>query len=171
LCITAVPLFSEEIILLLKLKGNSCSLTVNFLSTEKQVVLTALEDGLKSQIIFQIKVYEKRDDFFSFLGDRLVSEYFPTFIAYKDFFDNTYIIEDHSGKKKSYSDTDKFLNAFFSLKDFIMEGMDESRFSSYYVVVSVQMDSVRLIAPFTLLYLFPFKERFSSQWVRKDFIP
>ncbi len=144
---------------------------VSLISSEKQAILEALNSGLKSQIIFTIKIYERSEGLFAFLGDRLVAEFNPSLVAYRDFFDEEYVIEPWQGEKNSFKNVEQFFTAFFTLNDFMLQGIEESQLSRYYVLVRIQLDSVKLIPPFTILSLLPFEGRFISPWVRMELSP
>ncbi|MBN1797026.1 MAG: hypothetical protein JW822_00500 [Spirochaetales bacterium] len=170
-CVILFSLAADRAVAGISFYNESVALTVTFTSSGKQAVLEALNDGLKSHITFSIKIYERSEGLFAFLGDRLVAEYNPSSVAYKDFFDDEYVIESWRGEKTGFKSFEQFFKTFLTLNDFILQGIEESEVSGYYMLVRVQLDSVKLIPPFTILSFLPFKGRFLSPWVRMELSP
>jgi len=144
--------------------------SASFDSNADKKVLESLSDGLKAQIFFQIKLYEKNEGFFSFLGDRLVLERNLAYISYMDFFDNKYMIQTSNQRLIGFNDPERFINNFFSINDYRLTSLEEKNISKYYILVCIHLNSVRLVAPFNLLSLFTSEESFTTQWVKKDLI-
>jgi hypothetical protein len=171
LFITIFSLFTEEVGVRIGFNKEATTLSVTLLNAERQEVLETLNEGLKAQIIFSIKLYERSEGLCAFLGDRLVEEYNLSTVAYRDFFTEEYVIESWRGEKICIKEAEQFFTIFFSLKDFSIQGIEEAEAYRYYVLVRVQLDSVKLIPPFTILSFLPFGGRCTSPWVRMELSP
>ena len=163
------PLFSQEAKIQVTIKGSDIIVNARFLMWNcREIVYNALEQGLKSKIFFQIRIFEKAEGFFWFLGDRLVFEADPWYLGYIDFFENEYIIEASTGQMFRFKKKVDFFEYFLSLKDFAIEKIIENELSRYYMLLRIHLDSVRIVAPFTLLSLFSTEESFTTEWYRSN---
>jgi hypothetical protein len=166
-----LSVFTEQVDVRIAFNKEAPALSVTLLNAEREVILDTLNKGLKAQIIFSIKIYEKAEGLCAFLGDRLVEEYNLFSVAYRDYFVDEYVVESWRGDKTYFKKAELFFTAFFSLKDFRMKGLEEFQGGRYYVFVRVQLDAVKLIPPFTILTFLPFGGRFTSPWVRMELSP
>jgi len=165
-----VPVFTQNDTVRIQINTTTDTLSVFFISRNAGRVLYVLNDGLESQIFFYIRLYKKAEGFFAFLGDHLVAEYSPQCVGYRDFFDDDYVIENYDGKILRFKNPDKFVKELFSLRDFRLRGMEEADHSGYYVMVMVQLDSVKLVPPFTILSLLPFEGRSVTPWIKQELV-
>ncbi len=146
-------------------------ISVFFSTVHGEAIREALDQGLKSQIFFYIRLYRKAEGLFAFLGDHLIAEYSPWYTGYRDFFNEEYVLQRADGKTFGFKEFEEFLQEFFTLRDFMLWGMEESSLSGYYVQVMVQLDSVKLVTPFTILSLLSFEGRFTTGWIKKELTP
>lgn len=136
--------------------------------TLKQMILSCLDDGLKSQIYYQIRAYQKNQGFFSFLGDIIIFETNPSYLAYFDFFETKYTIQTNTMDIIKIDNSDDFLDTFFSLLNYRLKELDELHTGIYYVNIRIHLEPVRLVPPFNLLSLFKADESFTSDWIQFD---
>ena len=144
-----------------------------------------LRDGLESRITFTLRCYEHRPGIAGLLGDALLAERTVVRVAFYDFFDRRFVVE-QDGQRSSYADEAGFLAAFFTLGGVEVlpaaagprsvgaearprggrtgRGVDGSR----YVAARAQYDPVRLSPPLTILTLFGVAARHTTPWVRQD---
>jgi hypothetical protein len=174
LCLLA-PVFPQENRAFLQiqpqLQPERTGISVFFSTVHSGAVREALDQGLESQIFFYIRLYQKAEGLFAFLGDHLIAEYSPWYKGSRDFFNEEYVLQRSDGKTLGFKYFGDFLHEFFTLRDFLLWGMEESGRSGYYVQVMVQLDSVKLVTPFTILSLLSFEGRFSTGWIKKELTP
>ena len=134
----------------------------------------ALRDGLESRITFTLRCYEHRPGIAGLLGDALLAERTVVRVAFYDFFDRRFVVE-QDGQRSSYADEAGFLAAFFTLGGVeVMPAAGAPRSAgrgaagSRYVAARAQYDPVRLSPPLTILTLFGVAARHTTPWVRQD---
>jgi hypothetical protein len=115
-------------------------------------ISAALGDGLKSEIVFQFRIYRKNRGFFSFTGDVLVLEKKLTYVAYKDFFKNIYIIQNESGYS-IYSGEGEFFEQFLKCSLFLVTLPDSPDPSDYTVLARITINPVKLEPPLHIVSL------------------
>lgn len=108
-------------------------------------VLQALADGMRSEITFTIRLYRSLGGPARLLGDRLVAEYHPSFIAYRDPFTREYVIESAVGTQRRIESAESFLQEFYSLAAFPVPTNTIADLDRHYLLCQVQLRPVRLV--------------------------
>ena len=128
-------------------------------------VLEPIEAGLKSQIIFTIQLCEKREGFFSFLGDIVLHEETVQYVGHKDFFEKVYVLEDAGGEKTVFANAEDFFYAFRTLRRYsVNHYLPSEKTPRLFFRVQVTVYQVKLVAPLTLIYSFSKEGVFESGW-------
>ncbi len=159
---------SDELAASISRNHDRLRLSVDFFGYDRDEFLTNVNEGLKPQITFQIKVYRKAEGFFKFLGDRLVEEYHPMFEAGKDPFLSRYVIYEDSDKKTLYTDPALFLKSFFRLRDYPIPQPETEPLDGHYILVQVVYKKIRLLPPLNILSLVFMDQAEKSEWYRVE---
>jgi hypothetical protein len=126
-------------------------------------ILSALDEGLESEITFQIRVYEKTEGFFSFFGDRLIIQDAPSFRANLDRFANRYVILPPEGEGSFFSDKNAFLSEFLRLDEYTITGFAPEKSKEYYLLARIRLVPARLVGPLAIISLF-FRTGHTTDW-------
>jgi hypothetical protein len=129
-------------------------------------VLAALEEGLASEIQFQLRLYRRQRAPFAFLGDRLASELRLVRTARFDRFERRYRIQSPGAAEVLFEDAGGFLEAFFALGPLALGALSEGDTAEYYVQSRVRLTPVKIVYPLQLITLF--YPQASSPWLRKE---
>ncbi len=169
LLFSCIAIYSQEAVVSVRLHGNGFVVTAELNNVDEKVIFQSLKKGLKSEISFQIRLYQKHQGVLNLFGDRLISEVHPFFTAQWDPFDARYILTD--GKVKSvFSDPGEFIKAFFKLEKYYIGVPKPYAASDCYLMVQIQLLPVKFVAPLNIFSLVkPFYE-FLTPWVRYDII-
>jgi hypothetical protein len=153
----------------LKISVNETSARVNakLSGSDTEQITHAITEGLKSEIIFQFRLYKKNTGFFSFMGDIFISEKSAVRIAYKDFFTNYFIIQ--SGKATElFADESEFLAGFFSIDGFEIEFPKNMTSGEYSIRCRITLNPVKVEPPLHIVSLItPIGT--STPWVEVQF--
>jgi hypothetical protein len=132
-----------------------------------------LRNGLESRITFTLRCYEHRPGLAGLFGDLLLAERTVVRVAFYDFFDRRFVVEQDDARA-SYADDAGFLAAFFTLRDVEISppagaprSVGAGGGPSRYVSARAQYDPVRLSPPLTILTLFGVAARYTTPWVRR----
>lgn len=131
-------------------------------------ILGSLRSGLRSQIRFVIRVYERGRGFLSFLGDRLVGTDQVSYEAQWDEFGGDYVITRLGATKRAssrFSDAVAFTDHFFSIAD-EKTGIRVANHDHPYVLSSVEIQTVELAPPLTMIAAFLRGHQISTPWIR-----
>jgi hypothetical protein len=175
LCLAPLPLAAQPA----SSGGAGDDLSVTLLSERNHLLLTAvyrlpsvrdildpIENGLKSRVVFTLRLVEPRAGLFAFLGDATILEKTVAAVGYKDFFENVYVLEDEAGRKKTFAREDDFVAAFVSLSRFPLDEFLAARPGARsFLRLQAKVYPVRLIAPLTLIYLLSESGVLESGWV------
>jgi hypothetical protein len=147
-------------------RGNiGLSVTVLYQLDPSPSRIEPIESGLKSRIVFTIQYMERREGLFFFLGDIVLSELAVEYTGYKDFLEDTYILEDSRGRKMVFKTPAEFFQAFTRLQSvpldtLIAPGND----GHHYLRAQVRYFPVKLLAPLTLVYILSPGDVIESGW-------
>jgi hypothetical protein len=130
---------------------------------KSEEILSALEEGLESEITFQIRVYEKAEGFFSFFGDKLIIQDAPAFRANLDRLANRYVIKPLQGEESLFSDKNAFLTDFLRLDGYTLAGFEPQSGKEYYLLARIRLVPARLIGPLAIISLF-FRTGHTTDW-------
>jgi hypothetical protein len=171
LLLAPVVAFAQETRLDAELRGGKVYGSVEYLNTHSQDVLASLWDGLRAEIIFQLRLYRRNRGILSFLGDRLVVERQVGKIALFDFYENRYKILKGDVVTGEYAAEVEFLDAFFSLSPTEIGEIEAWNERDYYVLARVRMMPVKLIAPLNIITLFSSETVFTTPWIEAELNP
>ena len=76
----------------------------------EEKIISALREGLRAEITYQIRIYRKMHGLLGVLGDRLIEESDPSFEARWDIFSKSYVLTDETGTEKYFKDSVPFLS-------------------------------------------------------------
>jgi hypothetical protein len=172
LCLVPLPLAAEQSAggalsaALVPDKGR-LFLSAVFRLTASRDVLEPIGSGLKSRAVFTVQLVEPRSGLWSFLGDVVLLEKNVTFVAYKEFYENVFVIEDEAGRKTAFAREDDFAVAFASLSRYPLEEFLAARGrAGSFLRVRAKVYPVQLVSPLTLIYLLSSSGVIESDWER-----
>jgi len=135
---------------------------------EGDKVISSLEEGLTAEIVFQFRVYNINRGIFSIFGDRLVFEKKISYIAFKDFFINQYVIQTDDSRFIYYDTTGDFITGFTTLSDYLLIDAHSINLNEYYILARISITPVKLEPPLHIIALFSSIGR-TSGWVEYRF--
>jgi len=148
------------------LQGGRVLVSLGYSDPRSGQVLAALEDGLASEIQFQLRLYRRQRGPFAFLGDRLASELRLVRTARYDRFERRYRILSPGAPEARFADARSFLEAFFALGPLALGAIPAGDAARYYVQSRVRLAPVKIVPPLKLITLF--YPQTSSPWLRKE---
>ena len=131
----------------------------------EQEILSSLSSGLRAEIRFDVRVYEKATGFFGFLGDKLVGENRTVYEAQWDEFGNEFLVTASNHSIYTFRTAPSFLAFFFALKSHETGIAVPSR-GSLYMLTNVGVNAVRLVPPLNMILLFFRSQNESTPWER-----
>ncbi|TVR00422.1 MAG: hypothetical protein EA403_11860 [Spirochaetaceae bacterium] len=131
-------------------------------------VIEALESGMRSEVAFEIRLYRPLDGLAGLLGDQLVAEYHPSFIAFRDRFTREYVIESPVGAQRRFASRDEFLREFFAIRSFAIPTGAIPEINEHYVLCRVELRPVKLVPALRLLEALRPGETIATPWERLD---
>jgi hypothetical protein len=159
----------QEILLSAGLTSREIRVSADYAGDEIDQVLAALQEGFKSEIVFQFRLYERKRGFFSYFGDRLVFEKSVTRLAYRDLFEQRFVIE--SGDERlSIGGEEAFLPAFFRLSGFRLASIRDIDVRDYYVLGRIRVQPVRLVSPLNIVTLLFRRTVTTTPWQAVDIL-
>lgn len=126
-----------------------------------------LEEGLKAEICYQFRLYRRDTGFFSFLGDKIITEKKVIKTAYLDIYERVFIIEVNKGKKVLLYEED-FLRSFFKAEDVQIGRLDSGESKEHYVLARISFSPVRLVPPLNMISLFYKKTAVVTRWAEAE---
>ncbi len=131
-------------------------------------VIDAIESGMRSEVAFEIRLYRPLDGLAGLLGDQLVAEYHPSFVAFRDRFTREYVIESPIGAQRRFSSRDEFLQEFFSIRSFTVPTGALPEIDDHYLLGRVELRPVKLVPALRLLQALRPGETIATPWQRLD---
>ena len=148
------------------LEGDRVVVSLSYSDPRAGEVLAALEDGLASEIQFQLRLVRRQRVPFAFLGDRLVSELRLVRTARYDRFQRQYRIQSPAEAETRHEEARGFLEAFFALGPLPLGELEAGEAGQYYVQSRVRLSPVKIVFPLKLIALFC--PQASSPWMRGE---
>ena len=133
-------------------------------------ILSSLEDGLKSEIIFQFRLYHKNTGLFSLFGDRLIFEKKITRVAYFDIFEDFFVMETQGAGVQKFRQKEEFLGEFFQFNDYSLAKLKDENLSQMYVLARISLNPVRIVPPLNIISLFFTHTAVTTPWVESALI-
>jgi hypothetical protein len=147
-------IYTLETLFSIQLSPEWVTVSAKALALDTPRIFSSLEEGLASEIVFQFRVYKIKSGFFSFFGDQLVIEKELSYIAYKDFFLNQYIIRTDDKKYFYFETINDFINSYSAISGFQLVKTDMIHPSDYYILARVRSTPVKLDPPLHIIALF-----------------
>jgi hypothetical protein len=133
-----------------------------------RVVLESLNRGMRSQVTFEIRLYRPLDGIAGLLGDRLVAEYHPSYVAFRDVFTREYVIESPVGAQRRFESADAFLSEFFAIRTFPIPTDTITDVDEHYLLAQVVLRPVMLVDALRLLDAVRPGESVVTPWTRVE---
>ncbi|MBN2050320.1 MAG: hypothetical protein JW760_07750 [Spirochaetales bacterium] len=130
-------------------------------------ILTSFNNGLRSGIRFEIRLYRVATGFRSFFGDQLLREEHIVKEGHVDSFSRAYRITTDS-KIQDYHNFRQFQEVFYHLADLSIPFIPSSADGAYYILCRVVVEKMKLVPPLNLLSPFMKTNRIATPWVRLD---
>ncbi len=134
-------------------------------------VIDSLSAGLKSEIIYQFRLYERTNGLLSFFGDRLVAEARPAYTAHFDVFRDVYVVGTNDGTEQLFQTEADFVRGFFHIQDVALGQSTLEDPLSHYVQVRIRLIPVKLRPPLTIIALFSAAGSIFTDWVTAPVVP
>ena len=128
--------------------------------------LKTIRSGLKSEILFEFRLYKKQNGIISLLGDRLVREEKTIYTGYYNMYDRYFILKRNNGRETVFKNSNEFLENFFSLKDYTLKYPFFSNANEYYLMCRVKYIPVKLVPPLNIVNFFTKSENVTTKWQR-----
>lgn len=145
--------------------GGGVVIDVFLLEYPEEQILNSFSKGYRSQVTYTVKIYEQNTGFFSFLGDRILSEYTIARIAGWDQFSERFFYTDADGRRKTFFSKKAFFENFFTLHNYPVK-LPKGRSRQLYSLVGVEIEPVHLIPPLTIINMLNRKNIIHSGWKR-----
>lgn len=126
-----------------------------------------LEEGLKTEISYQFRLYRRYKGFFSFLGDKVIAEKKVIKTAYLDIYERVFIIE-VNGEKKVLLYEEDFLRSFFKAEDVQIGRLSSRESKEHYVLARISFSPVRLVPPLNMISLLYKKTAVVTRWTEAE---
>ena len=126
-----------------------------------------LEEGLKTEISYQFRLYRRDKSFFSFLGDKVIAEKKIIKTAYLDIYERVFIIEVNEEKKVLLYEED-FLRSFFKAEDVQIGRLSSRESKEHYVLARISFSPVRLVPPLNMISLLYKKTAVVTRWTEAE---
>lgn len=161
----STALYGQDLAVDARVGPRSVSVAVGF-QYEGESVLAALEAGMRAEITFAIRLYQPLRGVARLLGDRLLAEYHPGFIAYRDPFTREFVIESAVGTQRRLESEAEFLEDFFTLAAFPIPIDPTADIDRYYLLCQVELRPVRLVPALDFLGAVRPGETVVTPWIR-----
>lgn len=129
----------------------------------------SLTEGFESQILFQVKLFKKREKPFSFFGDEMIEELEIIKNAEFDIFTDSFKIITDNSNVLYLNNFKDFLDEYLQNKiEFSPENFIIRELNTYYVKIKVSLINKLYIEPFNIFYLLNYKYRITTGWVTSN---
>lgn len=157
---------AQETILTVTAEGKNLYIFLKLANYPEEKLLSSLREGFKAEIAFNIRLYRKSRGILRYFGDRMVYEAHPTYEAGWDIFHKQFFLTGDDGSSRMFKNKDKFLLAFFTLKNYPVELKETDPLEGYYILGSISLNTIKLVPPFNILsFLLP-KNQKVTPWER-----
>lgn len=159
------PIPAQEVDLSVRSEDHTLFASVDLRSPPVKSVLAAVHEGLKSEIVFELRLYRRQTGLMEWLGDRPVAAWRESRIAAFDLFTNRYVIREEGRTVVSFSEQRDFLYHFFALRDCVVGRIEPEDPGRYYLLARVRVSPVRIVAPLNIVALFSSDSLIATEWV------
>ena len=131
-------------------------------------LLSSLQDGLESRIVFTARLYEKRTGLQAIRGDHLLAQSSVVRRAYRDILTQQYVVVDETGARRNeYETAVALLPGFLSVPSLLFPA-PVSGTGRLYVTARAVLEPVLLMPPLTLVTLVGSAAAYATPWIRSD---
>jgi len=141
------------------------TVSLRLIEEPRHLLLARLQEGLKSEIIFQLRLYRKQKGPLSFLGDHLLVEKRVSQLAYRDLFENAYVVESPDGRKSRFEREEEFFDCFLQLTGAPLAEASGLPSRDLYVLARIILNPVRIAPPLNIIAFFPSQKGMITSWV------
>lgn len=167
LLLSSQGITAQGAVLSVRTEGRTVLASVSLASAPIERVLTALHEGLKSEIVFDLRLYLRQKGFLAWLGDRPVVVQRESRVAVFDLFTRRYVIQQDGRAVAAFSGQGEFLRNFFVLSDYPVGKLEPGDPSRYYLLARVRLSPVRIVAPLNIVTLFSSDSLITTDWVEQ----
>jgi hypothetical protein len=128
-------------------------------------VLAALHEGLRSEVVYEVRLYRRQKGFLAWLGARPLVSLRISRVASFDLFTNRYVIEGENGAREDFGDQQAFLRRFLVLAEYPVAELDPADPQGYYLLARASLSPVRIIGPLNIVTLFSSERQLTTDWV------
>lgn len=161
--VAAVPASADELVLTARRDAGTLLVTARA-DTKTDGVLSALADGFTSEIVYQFRVYRRRQGLLAILGDSLIGQADVVVTARKDPFEDVLVVE-RNGAPQTIADAERFAPSFFALEDWpVIDGLTEVE--PLLVIARYRLREIRFVPPLHLATVFTGYGSKRNRWVR-----
>lgn len=140
----------------------------NIQCSDEKSLFYSLEEGYRSQIFTQIRLYRKKSPPYWIPGDELLKSIDITKDAEFDIFSQCYKLIDNE-KTALYESEPEFIEKFLTNEICLsLNNIEINPFDTYYVKIRSTLINKLYLAPFNILYLFNTNNRLTTGWLKKD---
>lgn len=132
--------------------------------SERPNIIESLDKGLRSEISYEIKIYQETSGLRSIFGDRLIWEEHIHYEGKRDNFSNDYQLVSDSGTRR-FSEPEVFLEHYYELKNYSIP-FSPVPGEDYYLLGRIVVEDIKLVPPLNLLTLFMRENRTVTDWHR-----
>jgi len=162
--VTALPCLAEKAAFELRRPAGQLVVTARLENVKEEEILSALEQGLESEIVYHFRLFERTTGIFSFLGDRLLSQEAIGFTASLDRFNNTYVIDPTQGEPRLFKEKNDFLCRFLELEAHAFSEFQPEPDKQYYLRARIQLTPAVISGPLSIILLF-FRTGITTEWI------
>ncbi|MBN1836011.1 MAG: DUF4390 domain-containing protein [Spirochaetales bacterium] len=148
--------------------GGRILATVALSDAPVERVLAALEDGLKSEIVFDLRLFRRQKGFLAWLGDRPLVNVRLSRLAWFDPFTQRYLIKQQDGPQIPFRDEREFLESFLVLAEYPVGRIGPGDPETYYLLSRVRLSPVRIIGPLNIVSLFSSESQITTEWAELE---
>jgi hypothetical protein len=130
-------------------------------------VLVALHDGLKSEIVFELRLYRRQKGFLAWLGDQPLMSLRVSRVASFDPYTSRYVVYQDEQPAESFTNQADFTRYYFALSQYSLGAVESDEPGRFYVLARVRLSPVRLIGPLNIVTLFSADSLVTTDWVEQ----
>jgi hypothetical protein len=160
-------LAAQEADLSVRTEGRRVVASVELRQPPVAAIVDALQDGLKSEIVFELRLYRRQTGFLAWLGDRPIISLRETRVAAFDPFTARYVTFRNGRLEESFADQAEFLRHFLSLSEHTVGAVEAGTGALYYVLARIRLSPVRIIGPLNIVTLFSSENLVTTDWVEE----
>ncbi|MBA7534758.1 hypothetical protein ES705_27007 [subsurface metagenome] len=158
------PTHTQEIALSIRQTRNQLFVSAYLRDAPLEDVTISLDDGLEAEIYFQLRLYERSQGLFAFLGDKLIVERQPYYRARRDFFNGRYILVTHTGEELFFDTQQAFFEEFMKIEAYELASFGPQEGKRYYLRARIRLNHVKLVPPLNIIYLF-YSTGIATDWL------